>query len=121
MSNQMNILKADEIKAEIAFDFSSVEGIRWINPPDSEDILIAGFPWIEEDRIYRRLPLRVKDMLRPPVDALANNTAGGQLHFTTDSNRLYIAVKMPWQRFRSRYRFYLERRNIRRYRRRFYP
>jgi hypothetical protein len=95
MSNQMNILKADEIKAEIAFDFSSVEGIRWINPPDSEDILIAGFPWIEEDRIYRRLPLRVKDMLRPPVDALANNTAGGQLHFTTDSNRLYIAVKMP--------------------------
>jgi hypothetical protein len=63
-----------------------------LNPLDREDILIAGFPWLAEDKVYRRLPVKVKGKLRSPVDFLANNTTGGQLHFITDSNRLYVAV-----------------------------
>lgn len=93
MSNQIDT-STEQIKNIIAFDFSTIEGIRWINPLEEEKISIKGLPWIKEDKVYRRLPLGVKSQLREPVDALANNTAGGQLHFTTDSKRLFVAVKL---------------------------
>lgn len=93
MSNQIDT-STEQIKSNISFDFSTIQGIRWINPMESQDIRMKGFPWIKEDKVYRRLPVGVKEQLRAPVDSLSNNTAGGQIHFTTDSKRLYIAVKL---------------------------
>lgn len=94
MTNQFSVSKQEQVMSSIQYDFSEIQGVRWIDPMNSEEISIAGFPWISEDRVYRRLPVGAKESLRPPVDSLADCSAGGQLHFTTNSKRLYIAVKL---------------------------
>jgi len=66
---------------------------QWVEPLNSL-ARVAGFPWLNHDRIYRRLPQHPKWSLRPAVDSLANCTAGGQLHFATNSPRLAVRVKL---------------------------
>jgi len=66
---------------------------QWVDPLQSS-VQVAGFPWLEGDQIYRRLPQNPQWPLRPPVDSLANCTAGGQLRFTTNSPRLSVRVKL---------------------------
>lgn len=55
---------------------------------------VAGFHWFGEEQIYRRLPLHPKARLPWAVDRLANDTAGGQIRFRTDSRCLSIRAKM---------------------------
>jgi lysophospholipase L1-like esterase len=55
---------------------------------------VFGFPWLEEEGVYRRLPLQSKDGLPSAVDQLANCTAGGQIRFRTDSARVAIRAKL---------------------------
>jgi lysophospholipase L1-like esterase len=54
----------------------------------------AGFPWLHEDGVYRRLPLVPEHPLPDAVDHLANHTAGGQIRFQTDSSRLSVKVRL---------------------------
>jgi len=71
--------------------------VKWINPIDSFDIRIYGFNWIETDHIYRRLPLSTTpliDKVCPNINHLAYKTAGGQIHFYTDSKKLIVKAKL---------------------------
>lgn len=67
--------------------------LAW-HSPMSEPFQIAGFPWWEKERRYRRLPLAPGFPLPPAVDELANCTAGGQIRFRTNSARLALKVKL---------------------------
>lgn len=67
--------------------------IKWLSPR-SEPFVITGFPWIEKDRVYRRLPLKPNYEIPKNVDLLADCTAGGQIRFRTDSKSIQIKVKL---------------------------
>ncbi|MCW8129487.1 MAG: SGNH/GDSL hydrolase family protein [Planctomycetota bacterium] len=57
-------------------------------------IRLSGFPWFEQERIYRRLPLKPAEPLPEAVHWLSFCTAGGQASFRTNSTRLAIRVKL---------------------------
>lgn len=60
--------------------------------PLSEPFRVTGLPWLEQDGLYRRLPLQPSHRIRPEVDRLANFTAGVQIRFQTDSPKLSVRV-----------------------------
>jgi HAD superfamily hydrolase (TIGR01549 family) len=62
--------------------------------PMRQPFHIAGFSWLEQEGVYRRLPLNPKYPLPPDVDDLANCTAGGQIRFQTNSSRLSLKVRL---------------------------
>lgn len=70
---------------------SGKEGVAW-HSPLTGPFRLAGFPWIEQDGKYRRLPLSAS--VREPVHHLADCTAGGQIRFCTDSPYLLLSVKL---------------------------
>jgi hypothetical protein len=72
---------------------ADADGIRWFDPKEQPFGLI-GFEWIEQDGVYRRLPVNPDWEIRDPVDALANHTAGGQIRFRTDSKRILIRAEI---------------------------
>lgn len=67
--------------------------IIWFDPHEPPFDL-AGFAWIEEDSVYRRLPLNPEWTIRKEVDELANHTAGGQIRFSTDSRKILLKVEL---------------------------
>jgi lysophospholipase L1-like esterase len=67
--------------------------LKWHSPLDPP-FHVAGFAWFEKERIYRRLPKRPSYALPPDVDSLADNTAGGQIRFQSDSSRLSVKVRL---------------------------
>lgn len=72
------------------------EPLVW-HDPASPPFRLAGFAWYETDRRFRRLPLSSFDVLEkinPRLNALANQTAGGQLRFYTDSTALSLRVEL---------------------------
>lgn len=66
---------------------------KW-HSPLSAPFKVLGFPWLEQDRVYRRLPLPPNHALPEAVDKLADCTAGGQIRFKTDAQRVAIRVKL---------------------------
>ncbi len=69
------------------------DGIAWLDPR-SAPFRLVGFPWIGEDHVYRRLPVEPDWEIRGPVDSLANCTAGGQIHFRSNSQRILLRVRL---------------------------
>jgi len=71
------------------------EGLKWVDPKEAP-FKIAGFAWFDEEKIYRRLPLKPEYSLPPGagVDSLADCTAGGQILFRSDTKKLAIKVKL---------------------------
>ena len=67
--------------------------LLWHRPNDAP-LRLTGFPWFEQDQVYRRLPLAPAQPLPPAVDQLANNTAGGQIAFQSDSTHLAVKVAL---------------------------
>jgi lysophospholipase L1-like esterase len=61
---------------------------------DGSPMALSGFAWFDQDRIYRRMPKNPRHTLSEAVDGLANCTAGGQLRFQTDSQRLSLRVRL---------------------------
>ncbi len=55
--------------------------------------VLEGFPFFETDRVYRRLPVEPPEPLPEAVDRLADNTAGGQVRFRSDSGRVAVSVR----------------------------
>lgn len=69
------------------------EELEWHDPADSS-FRLHGFPWFEQDRIYRRMPLKPVVDLPEAVDGLAWHTSGGQVHFRSNTRRISVRVKL---------------------------
>ncbi len=66
---------------------------KWYSPMEYP-FRLSGFPWISQDKMYRRLPGNPSCKISESVDILANHTAGGQVGFKTDSRMLSVTVKL---------------------------
>ncbi|RTE10509.1 hypothetical protein EJQ19_06965 [Paenibacillus whitsoniae] len=64
---------------------------EWYSPLTSP-FLITGLPWLAQDGLYRRLPLRPSHPIRSEVDRLANFPTGVQVRFKTDSTKLAVRI-----------------------------
>ena len=84
---------AQKLDANMALKKADANGIVWFNPRE-EPFELAGFEWISEDTVYRRLPVHPDWEIRKAVDGLANHTAGGQVRFRTDSKRILVRVEL---------------------------
>ncbi len=62
--------------------------------PDTAPFRLAGFPWYEQERLFRRLPVVEPGRLPEGVDNLANQTAGGQVAFRSDSTSVAVKVEL---------------------------
>lgn len=67
--------------------------VLW-HQPDRAPFRLSGFAWYAQERMYRRLPRKPADALPKAVDDLANNTAGGQASFTTNSRILKLDAEL---------------------------
>lgn len=67
--------------------------LTWHDPRQSP-FHLAGFAWFDTDHAYRRMPLHPPEPLPLAVDQLANNTAGGQIRFVTDSTQIAVRVQL---------------------------
>lgn len=69
------------------------EGLTWYSPLE-EPFHVAGLAWFEQEKKYRRLPTHTTNKIPEAVDELANQPAGGQIRFQTDSIALAVRVKL---------------------------
>ncbi|GIP34421.1 SGNH/GDSL hydrolase family protein [Paenibacillus sp. J2TS4] len=89
-SNKVDVNKLDRWMKP---DTEVQSGMQWLSPRN-EPFRISGFPWLNQDGRYRRLPAAPNWPIPPAVDSLANCTAGGQIRFQTDSRKLAIRVQL---------------------------
>lgn len=62
-----------------------------------EAIRLSGFPYYKRDHKFQRIPISYESILNgvnPELVELAKNTAGGQIAFATDSDKIYIKAKV---------------------------
>lgn len=83
LDSAMSIKKGDTDKNIIWFDVRE-------KPFD-----LVGFEWIGHDSVFRRLPLHSDWKIPKAVDQLADQTAGGQLRFQTNSRKIVLKVELP--------------------------
>lgn len=90
----MNVSRNNEIeKLDKSMKIGADTNSDWEwHSPRSEPFRITGLPWLEQDGVYRRLPLQPSHPIRSEVDRLANYTAGVQIRFQTDSPKLSVRV-----------------------------
>ena len=69
--------------------------IRWL-PITSSELEVNGLPWFAQNQgeLYR-LPLSLREVVRPPVWNLAQSPSGARLRFRTDATSLAIRVEYP--------------------------
>ena len=72
-------LDIEKLDPNMTLEKADASGIAWFDPRD-KPFRLTGFEWIEQDKVYRRLPIKPQWGIRKPVDSLANSTAGGQIH-----------------------------------------
>jgi lysophospholipase L1-like esterase len=82
-----------KLDKNMAIKTVDANGIAWYKPT-AAPFRLVGFKWYDQDKVYRRLPVKPKWEIRKPVDRLANNTSGGQVHFQSDSPRILVRVKL---------------------------
>lgn len=92
-SSAQEAIDVERLDPNMTLKRADTEGIAWFDPRMAPFRLL-GFPWIEQDKVFRRLPVRPDWEIRKPVDSLANSTAGGQIHFRSDSEKLLLRVKL---------------------------
>lgn len=76
-------------------EFKSEE-IAWYQPY-TYPLRLSGFEFFQQDKVYRRLPLRTKELFQTVnqnLNMLCENTAGGQVAFRTNSSRILVKVKL---------------------------
>jgi hypothetical protein len=93
MSKNVKEIKATELDKNMSITENNEKNMRWLSP-FSSPFRISGFPWIEKDRVFRRLPVNPKYEITAAVDQLANCTSGGQVCFQTDTKKLAVIVKL---------------------------
>lgn len=67
--------------------------LKWFSP-NEPPFGLAGFPWFASDRVYRRLPVKPAHTLPSAVNTLADCTAGGQIRFRSDTERVAVRVTL---------------------------
>ena len=67
------------------------DGLVWYAPHE-KPFKLAGFNWFPKDHVYRRLPLN--GPLPPAIERLAWCCAGGQVRFTSDTDKLVVKAKL---------------------------
>ena len=68
---------------------------NWIPAQDAR-FEVDGLPWFKENAgTWIRLPLRLKDQVRPPVWNLAQSPSGGRIRFRTNSTIFAIRLEYP--------------------------
>jgi lysophospholipase L1-like esterase len=92
------VLRAQKIDIEkldpnMTLEKVDSQGITWFDPR-AAPFRLVGFPWIDKEKVYRRLPLQPKWPIRLAVNDLANSTAGGQIQFQSDSAKILLRVKL---------------------------
>ncbi|WP_138752222.1 SGNH/GDSL hydrolase family protein [Paenibacillus sinopodophylli] len=92
----MNASRGNEkelLDQNMKIDMDTGTGSDWKwHSPRNDPFRITGLPWLEQDGVYRRLPLEPSHPIRSEVDRLANYTAGVQIRFQTDSPKLSVRV-----------------------------
>ncbi len=83
----------EKLDPNMTLEKADAKGVAWLDPR-TPPFRLVGFPWISEDKVYRRLPVKPKWPIRGAVDSLANSTAGGQIQFQSDSPKILIRVKL---------------------------
>lgn len=84
----MNVDKNFQIRS------NNTGNINWFDPLENKDITIYGFPFINQEKSYKRIPTIFHENLPVNIKSLSTNTAGGQLHFFTNSSKLSIDVTL---------------------------
>lgn len=69
------------------------EPIEW-HEVDEPGFSVEGFYWYDQEKLFRRLPAEPNPAVYYLVSDLAWDTAGGQLHFQTDSAEVWIDVDL---------------------------
>ena len=87
---------AQKVDSNMAIKKVDVNGIVWLDPRE-EPFDLAGFEWIKQDSVYRRLPLYPEWNIPTAVDQLADQTAGGQIRFRTNSAKIVVKVELAEQ------------------------
>lgn len=72
---------------------ADADGIVWFDAQEKPFNLV-GFEWIEQDSVYRRLPINPEWEITKHVDGLSNHTAGGQVRFSTNSKKILVKVEL---------------------------
>ncbi|WP_422350978.1 SGNH/GDSL hydrolase family protein [Flagellimonas sp.] len=85
------VFKVSYSQAQLMQSKTHVGSVDWYNPME-EPFQLMGFEWIKKEKVFRRLPVEPEWKIPKAVDDLANQTAGGQLRFQTNSNRIYLEV-----------------------------
>lgn len=86
----MNISKFDK---NMAIKKADKNGLAWYLPHE-KPFTLSGFNWFSQDKVYRRFPVKPPFPLSEGVDGLAWCTAGGQIKFRTDSEKICLKVKL---------------------------
>lgn len=69
------------------------DSLRFVAPEDAP-LRLTGFLWFDNDKVYRRMPVKPDIPFSIGVETLAWNTAGGQVSFRSDTTRIVLKVKM---------------------------
>ena len=85
----------EDLDPNMTLEKADSKGIAWFDPK-KEPFRLVGFKYIKQDGIYRRLPLKPDWEIRSAVNSLANSTAGGQVHFQTDSRKILIRAEIAY-------------------------
>jgi hypothetical protein len=90
-----NMKDIDVQKLDKFMSIEEVESVemKWLSPMEAP-FVITGFPWLEKDKVYRRMPLKPNYEITENVELLSDCTSGGQIRFKTDSNEIHIKVKL---------------------------
>lgn len=84
----MNVDKNFQIRS------NTTGNVYWFNPLENNNVTLYGFPFIDKEKSYKRIPSLFQDNLPVNIKNLATNTAGGQIHFYTNSSKLAIDVTL---------------------------
>lgn len=56
--------------------------------------MLTGFPWLEENHNFCRLPTESLDLFSEGLKAMAWHTSGGEVRFKTDSKGIWLRAKL---------------------------
>jgi len=93
LSGFAQVPTAQKLDPNMTLQKAEDDGIIWLDPR-KEPFKLSGFDWIQDDDVYRRLPVRPDWEIRDAVDQLANHTAGGQIRFRSNSKKILIRVEL---------------------------
>jgi len=67
--------------------------LNWLEV-DAAPFRLSGFAWHEQDGAFHRLPLSASPNVRPDIELLAGQTAGGQVAFRSNSRKVAVKVDL---------------------------